>query len=424
MSSSKPFAAYGSGITSATISRLYLSNGTEAEPSYSFENATDAGMYTDSNGYLNFSVNGTRQLQMQDGVIVPEGYVRPSIDGDSVTPVYSFESSTNSGMSVDGAGDLHFSANGVDVMQLEDDFCTVNQRMTVQDGTEALPGIRSMSDNDTGIYYTSGGDPGVCLTAGGSKSFKAGDGYVRSYNQVVLENTDGEFGDYTIGFLDSSSVVKAKQFLNSGGDFITTLIESGQSIIHETSDGGKLIVRSNDETVTNVDFQVRYGLGAGNGYENCFVVNENEVSSTLPLRTTDGTAGAPAYSFADDSNIGFYRIAADRFGASLNGALAVEFNGASKTVELADGFHVVPHVNTEICGETNVTGSDTISSSVVEAGSVILATVKDTAGTNQFFATTGTIVANTSFEVHVWDVSTGALATSAIPVCWFIINTH
>lgn len=47
---------------------------------------------------------------------------------------------------------------------------------------------------------------------------------------------------------------------------------------------------------------------------------------TAPLRTADGTAGAPSYSFTNDNDLGFYRISNNAIGVSLGNALRVEFN--------------------------------------------------------------------------------------------------
>lgn len=65
---------------------------------------------------------------------------------------------------------------------------------------------------------------------------------------------------------------------------------------------------------------------------------DGQSSMTGPLLAANGSAAAPSYAFASDTNTGFYRITADSIGASIAGTLLATFN--SSGITLASGAFV------------------------------------------------------------------------------------
>src|SRR5262245_49012021 len=62
--------------------------------------------------------------------------------------------------------------------------------------------------------------------------------------------------------------------------------------------------------------------------------------NTTQLQTLDGLVGTPAYSFANDTDTGFYRIGPNQVGLSLGGTL--NFNFATSGMYIPDGSAVLP----------------------------------------------------------------------------------
>ncbi len=63
-------------------------------------------------------------------------------------------------------------------------------------------------------------------------------------------------------------------------------------------------------------------------------LDDTAETTTLPQRGQDGTAAAPAYSFSGDTNVGMYRIGADSLGFSTTGTLRRTIGSAAETTTL------------------------------------------------------------------------------------------
>jgi hypothetical protein len=96
------------------------------------------------------------------------------------------------------------------------------------------------------------------------------------------------------------------------------------------------------------------------------VAADGQTTITGALKGYAGSVGSPGYSFASDSNCGFYRIAADNIGASCAGAKVLDIS--------ATGL--------------GVTGTLTSSSTITATAAAIVAGTTVTAGT-QFLAASG-----------------------------------
>jgi hypothetical protein len=97
------------------------------------------------------------------------------------------------------------------------------------------------------------------------------------------------------------------------------------------------------------------------------VAADGQTTLTGALKGYAGSVGAPGYSFASDSNCGFYRIGADNIGASCAGAKVLDIS--------ATGL--------------GVTGTLTSSSTITATAAAIVAGTTVTSGT-QFLAASGT----------------------------------
>jgi hypothetical protein len=110
-----------SGIILAENAKFYAQNtpGISTEPDYSFNGASNFGMYYDA-GALRFSSNGSQTIAISSSAITTFNTIR-AISGSATTPSYSFNNNINSGfysslnnifVSVDGALSYRFDGPG------------------------------------------------------------------------------------------------------------------------------------------------------------------------------------------------------------------------------------------------------------------------------------------------------------------------
>jgi hypothetical protein len=66
-----------------------------------------------------------------------------------------------------------------------------------------------------------------------------------------------------------------------------------------------------------------------------------------PIRVANGSAGAPAYSFDNDTNTGMYLVAADTLGFSINGTLRVQIDSNGKIRPTGEIWHGTLQENDE-----------------------------------------------------------------------------
>ena len=83
-----------------------FSNGTQGAPSYSWQNATNYGMYYSNNG-LNFSTGGSARIRIPNA-----NQVHAMQSGTSALPFYSWENDVGTGMFRESTNTLGFSAGG------------------------------------------------------------------------------------------------------------------------------------------------------------------------------------------------------------------------------------------------------------------------------------------------------------------------
>lgn len=88
-------------------------SGTAGSPTYSFESASNTGMYRAS-GTLNWSLGGTERLRLGTN------YLRTTFNGTASVPAYSFTSTNNTstGMFLPATRSLGFTTNGTERMRI------------------------------------------------------------------------------------------------------------------------------------------------------------------------------------------------------------------------------------------------------------------------------------------------------------------
>ncbi len=262
------------------------------------------------------------------------------------------------------------------VLILSSDNTRSLQPIRAPDGSVALPAYTFNSDTDTGLYRIAANTLGVTLGDGlyanfsqGSLSlyrygsiptlaFRHSNGTAAVPTQTLSGNSIGQFAaqPYT-----GSAVVSTASMLWVAEEDITaaaagTYMQLRPVAVGSVSPATVLEVRSDrvrsfqpnwaqDGTAalpaytftTDTDTGV-YRVGANQlglsttGVLRLTVNAATSIDATLPFRQEDGTVALPAYTFTNDPDTGFYRIASNSVGWSAGGVLKLQVDGNGLTV--------------------------------------------------------------------------------------------
>ena len=278
---------------------VLFTNGLVGSPSISFIGDTNTGIYwvnTDNMGFVAGGVDvfniGPSRLQLALPIYAP--------NGSTGAPSYTFSSDIDTGIFTGGSGRIDLSSNGTNTVTFDSTSMTATILTRVADGAVGTPAYSFINDTDSGIYLDGtgavrvaiGGNIGLSIAstantfyAGGENQFQVIDGLLNTQNGSVIRSADGSLG--TPGY-------------NFSGDV----------------DAGMWLVTAGE-------------LGFQTNSINRLSVSNSNITATVPILTTNGTVGAPSYSFTNDPNTGIYRRLTDSIGIACGGVLIGDWNNVA-----------------------------------------------------------------------------------------------
>jgi hypothetical protein len=251
---------------------LLLSNGTAANPTYSFGANTNTGVYRPAADTLGFTAGGVLRGSFDSTSLSLTVPVYSTL-GSAGAPVYSFTGDSNTGMFSPGADAVAFATGGTSRMSITTSAINPALPINLLDGSIAAPTLTFSGDTDTGIYHI--GANAIGITTGGTA-------------RVVIADTLIEF---TVPLLGSNG--------NSTNPGLAFSGNTGTGMYLVDSESGTFGFSSNGSS--------RMTIGG-------------VISPTVPIQASDGSAGAPAYSFTNDTNMGMYRSDSNVLGFAVNGS--------------------------------------------------------------------------------------------------------
>lgn len=160
-------------------------DGTQASPSVSFGNYTDAGMYIDAKNTIALSTVGTKRLSISDvdiSAILPikcdEFRTRFGL-GTAGNTVYG---STNTQGMYFGLNRVNFSTDSTERLNIQNTSMNISVRSFYPDGTSALPSISFTNANTSGFALTNASGR-ISVSAAGSSVWQFANG---GLNQSLL----------------------------------------------------------------------------------------------------------------------------------------------------------------------------------------------------------------------------------------------
>jgi hypothetical protein len=337
----------GSGVagdpTLDLVFPILAADGSAAAPSYSFSGASGTGVYVETGDVnLRFSVAGTQVFTATAVALVP---LKPllGLDGSASNPFYSFSDDPDCGVYRVGANVVGIATGGTLRAQFTSNGLEMpsGQQIYLADGAAAAPGIVFGNDTDTGIFRSTTNQMG--FATGGVLRFSAtSDGFLLpSGQQLLLPDAaaaapalifaaDPDTGIYR----DSgNSLAIAVGGGNTGAVFRSTLCAIYAPIWARDGSAGAPAYTFENDTDTGIYRRTANEVTIAAGGVPRFYVNTGFVQSdpafyaarfnTLGAGT--GSAATPDVTWEFDANLGLYRVEADHLGVA---ASALTFTGA------------------------------------------------------------------------------------------------
>ncbi len=194
---------------------------------------------------------------------------------------------------------IDIEVEGEDVMEIDSDEVRVLKKMRVSDDTDA-PNFRASST-------------GSALDCAYSNDVDIGTGiYFPNTSQVSIALADAPALHMTSSSTESIQKMEAPQFVAEDG------LESNPSFGFASRADGMYL-----EGTSHLGFATDSVLRVG--------ITDSIVTTTLPIRGPIGTNLLPAYSYDIDPNTGMYRVGADNLGFSTGGTCRLDLRNAAFT---------------------------------------------------------------------------------------------
>lgn len=290
-------------VDQADFNRVRTSFGSVGAPGFTFSNDTDTGWYRSAVDQYYFVSNGTQRVHMATTIGLGKDF--------------------DASIALDVNGDLE-----LDLIELD------STGLRLADGNAAAPSATFVNDTDTGWHRNGADNWGIDL--GGSEVYTlsaAGQTYTGDLFAPLITKTG------TIDITDGSAAAPTATFANDTDTGIFRYAAESWGI---TTGGTSHINFVNGST--------RINTAASNG-ERLTVNGQALITGTMTVnsqvRIPDANAAAPAITFNNDTDTGFFRTGADNWGISTGGTERINLNAfgvgigatATETLHIAGELH-------------------------------------------------------------------------------------
>lgn len=335
------------------LASLGLFSGVIGAPGLSWTAETTSGLYRAGAGDFRYSISSTDKLQLiTTGLGIPAA-------GVAATPSLFILGDPNTGVYSVAADDLGISTGGVLRFDISTTAITATLPWRGQDGSSAAPAVSFSGDTDTGIYRVAANDMAV-VTGGIIRGEWTATTFVSSL-PILNQSGSAAAPPYTFSsdsltgvFLLSSSQLGFTTGGTRRGYFFNTgfvLEVAIRALDGSVGSPGYTFDNDPDTGIYRVaSNNVRISAGGIDifGFANSAGVATPQFFGQLQA-VSDGTAGAPAYSFANDTDTGLYRVTANQLGISVGGSNIANFTstfgltfGGSLGIQNNDGSVSAP----------------------------------------------------------------------------------
>ncbi len=126
-------------------------NGSQGTPTFSFDTDSDTGMYLGSTGVLSFTTGGADSMVLGNWITASKKGVRVT-NGSATEPTFTFTNNADTGIFTDGTN-LNITVGGTEVAEFTANGLTPSRPIALAGGTSALPSLTFNGDTNTGIHH-------------------------------------------------------------------------------------------------------------------------------------------------------------------------------------------------------------------------------------------------------------------------------
>lgn len=217
----------GTRFKDGYFDRIDLRYGSQTEPSLTFKNNTNTGIFRDSADHVSITTGGTKRLDFDnDGMTMNNGQFR-MVDGSESSPVLTFNNNRDMGIYRSGFDQYTMVTNGNERFTIDNSGMIMNSgTIRLLDGTQSNPGIQFANNSGSlGLRRKNNNDMSVVVSDNDRISFK-----INSIDFTENRNDKNRGIHYNgrVGFSASSddSVLR----INEDNDFDTVTIKGATNI--------------------------------------------------------------------------------------------------------------------------------------------------------------------------------------------------
>ena len=344
--------------------------GSAAEPAYSFLGATNLGLYrtTDGSGSaVGIAVGGTSRFVVGSNKVTILGNMdvcgsfsavsgggggggTVATNGSAAAPSFTFSNDSTTGMFLQSASNLGFATGGVRRMAILDTG-------DVSAGQLVVAGYLRNTTNGSRTLDISGGNISNSATLT-SSNFIGTSAASNQIGGVTLSNTNISYAGTITGSTANTSNVIGGVVLSNSNVLVTNGVASAPGFTF-TGDASAGIYRPFANTVAvsvggvkQVVFGTVLHEFSNSGVQTLWLYNNQ-------LQSASGSANAPAYTFAADASLGFYRIGSGQVGFASSGSNRMTFSNANL------GIGTAPLYPLDVLGQGHFQNASSNSGSVL-----------------------------------------------------------
>lgn len=299
----------------------------------------------------NVDVTGT--LYASVGVRADKSFIN---DGTALNPAFSWISDTDTGMWRSASGVMNFSSNGVEVLEVDHTSVDANVLFRSVAGTAGAPAYSFTGDTNTGMFQST--NEAIDFSTAGAVRMQVDGVAIDMYAPVMIQ--DGSVGAPSLAFRSDPDTgmwlsTTGRINMSAGGAEILEVDATSMDVtgVVRSSDGtvGAPAYSFYGDTDTGMWSSVPEQLDFATNGTNRLEINAGVAKFlTTAVEILDGTAATPSLSFVNDDNTGLFRIGTDEIGVSTGGTNRLSLNTASLTLEnglilrIADGNVTAPGI--------------------------------------------------------------------------------
>ena len=247
-------------------------------------------------------------------------------------PGYTFDGDPNTGIYASAADTVDVTAGGTQIATFDSAGLTVQSGQGLfQNGTAGAPAVSAEADPNTGLFFT--GSDGLAWSTAGSMRMSLNSSGALALDGGTTFSVPSLVSRVTAAV---ATAVAGTHYLadTSGGAFAITLPTGGAEgdTIWITDVAGGFGTNNLTVTANAADDIEGGGAGGpitlGTAYTHTKLVYDStatrwivdtEGQPSFPLLAPNGTAGAPSYSFSNDTDAGMFLVGASDLGFSVGG---------------------------------------------------------------------------------------------------------